>query len=221
LRVAVTDGDGKVVATQDLDMTTYATVDDLMTALNSISGLEASLTSDGHLVLKATSADNGVAISGGTIGSENVSGYFGLNDMVTGTGAGNLAVNSTLSEDTSRFPTGKLSDATFFTTGDTAVSSGSGTLAESMADALRSADLTGDAAKVVSGIASKLSSAKSRATSTETNLNTLVDSFSSQYGVNVDEETAKISELQNAYSASAQVLSAVQSMFDDLLQAVR
>lgn len=221
LRVAVTDSDGKVVATQDLDMTTYATVNDLMTALNSISGLEASLDADGHLVLQATASDNGVAISGGTIGSENVSGYFGLNDVVTGTGAASLAVNSTLSSDTSRFPTGTLSDATFFTTGDTAVSSGSGTLAQSMADALRSADLTGDAAKVVSSVASKLSSAKSRATSTETNLNTLVDSFSSQYGVNVDEETAKISELQNAYSASAQVLSAVQSMFDDLLQAVR
>lgn len=221
LRVAVTDSDGEVVSTQDFPLAGYTTVGDLVTALNTLSGLNASLNSDGELVLKATNSSNGVAISGGSIGSENVSGYFGLNDVVVGTSAANMTVNSDLSSDTSRFPTGSLSTATTLSVGDTAVTSGSGTLAQSMADALRSADLTSDAGSLVSTIATKLTSATSRATSTETTLNTLVDSFSSQYGVNTDEETALISELQNAYSASAQVLSAVTSMFDDLLAAVR
>ncbi|MGE5517946.1 MAG: flagellar hook-associated protein FlgK [Bacteroidota bacterium] len=221
LRVAVTDSDGKVVSTQDIDMTTVTSVSDLLTTLNSVPGLNASVNSDGKLVLKATSSSNGVAISGGSIGSKNVSGYFGLNDMVVGTTAANVAVKADLAGDTSRLPIGSVSTATTLSVGDKAVTSGSGTLAQSMADALRSADLTGDAGSLVSNVATKLSSAKSRATSTETTLNTLVDSFSSQYGVNTDEETARISELQNAYSASAQVLSAVTSMFNDLLQAVR
>ncbi|WP_096704955.1 flagellar basal body rod C-terminal domain-containing protein [Magnetospirillum sp. 15-1] len=52
-------------------------------------------------------------------------------------------------------------------------------------------------------------------------MTSLTDSFSSQYGVNIDEETARISELENAYAASAQVLSTVKDMFDSLLEAVR
>lgn len=219
LRVALTYADGNQAAAEDVSLAGITTVDDLLTALNAISGVSASLNSAGQLVIEATDGSQGIALSGGTIGSENVSGFFGLNDIVTGTGAGDLAVRPSLSADPSQFPIGTLN--TSATSGENAVSAGSGKLAQAMADALRKADVTGDAGKVVSNVAAKLSSAKTRASSAETNLNTLVDGFSSQYGVNVDEETARIAELQNAYSASAKVLSAVQSMFDDLLQAVR
>lgn len=220
LRVAVTDADGNVVSVQDFDLSSYATVGDLVSDLDAVSGLSASLDADGHLVLSADSASNGVAVSGGTIGSENFSGYFGLNDILTGNGAEDLAVVSSLVNDSSRFPVGTLSTSSTLAVGDSAVSAGSGTLAQSMVDALRSADLADAAADIVSKVGTKLSSAESRADSAETSLNTLLDTFSSQYGVNVDEESARITELENAYAASAQVLTAVQSMFDDLINAV-
>lgn len=218
LTVAITDSDGNLVSSEDIDLSSYSTVGDLLTALNGISGLSASLDSSGHLVLETTSSSNGVAVSGGTIGSENFSGYFGLNDVLVGDSASNLEVKSELADDSTLFPVGTLSSS--LTVGEAAVTSGSGTLAQSMADALRDAEVTDTAADIVSAVATMLSSAESAATSTETSLTTLVDSFSSQYGVNTDEETALISELQNAYAASAQILSAVQSMFDDLINAV-
>lgn len=220
LRVAVTDADGLVVQTQDLTLSSYATVGDLLTALNSITGMSASIDSSGYLVLQATSSDNGIAVAGGTIGSENFSGYFGLNDVVVGEGADDMAVSTSLADDPSLFPMAEMDTTTTLAVGDTAVSSGSGTLAEAMADAMRTADLSGAAGTIVANIGTDLTSATSRATSSETSLTTLTDSFQSKYGVNVDEETALISQLENAYSASAQVLSAVKSMFDDLMTAV-
>lgn len=221
LRVAVTDDDGAVVETQDVDLSTLSNVGDLLTALNGITGLSASLDASGYLVLAATSTDNGVAVAGGTVGGQTLSGYFGLNDLVVGNDAADMTVNPALSENAGRFPVGQMSTSGTLAVGDQAVSGGSGALAQAMADAMRSADLGGDAATLVADVGTRLSSANGRAAAAQTSLNTLTDSFQSQYGVNVDEETARISELENAYSASAQVLSAVKSMFDDLLQAVR
>ncbi|MCR6632563.1 MAG: flagellar hook-associated protein FlgK [Magnetospirillum sp.] len=221
LRVAVTDADGKVVSTQDIPLAGYATVGDLVADLDAIPGLSASLDADGHLVLAADSAANGVAVAGGTIGGENFSGTFGLNDVLVGSGASDLTVKADLAANSTRFPVGAMSTSGTLAAGDVAVSTGSGTLAQSMADAMRKADLADAAGDLVGKVGSALSSAKTYAGSAETGLTTLIDSFSSKYGVNVDEETALISQLENSYSASAQVISAVKAMFEDLLQAVR
>lgn len=221
LRVAVTDNTGTVVSTQDFNLSSYATVGDLITDLNTLPGMSASLNASGQLTLAATTGTNGVAVSGGTIGTKNFSGYFGLNDLMIGNGASDLQVNSTLTASPSRFPVGQMNTAAILNVGDKAVAAGSSVQAQAMADAMRSADFSAAAGDIVANVATQLTSAKNRASSSETALNTLVDSFSSQYGVNVDEETARISQLQNSYSASAQVLNAVKSMFDDLLNAVR
>lgn len=221
LRVAVTDADGNVVTTQDLMLSSYGTIGDLVGALDGIAGVSASLDGDGHLVLTADAAGNGVAVAGGSIAGKTVSAAFGLNDVLTGSTAANLTVTSDLAADSSRLPVGALSTGGTLAAGDVAVSTGSGTLAQSLADAMRAASITSAAGGVVTDVGIRLASAKTRASSAETTLNTQIAGFSSSYGVNVDEETARISELQNAYSASAQVLSAVKSMFDDLLQAVR
>ena len=55
---------------------------------------------------------------------------------------------------------------------------------------------------------------KTRLTATTT---TLQASLNSETGVNLDDEMAQITVLQNAYSANAKVISTVQSMFDTLL----
>ncbi|MDU0961445.1 MAG: flagellar basal body rod C-terminal domain-containing protein, partial [Bradyrhizobium sp.] len=46
-------------------------------------------------------------------------------------------------------------------------------------------------------------------------------SLSSQSGVNIDEETARVSSLQNKYAAASQLISVVNSMFSSLLTAVQ
>jgi flagellar hook-associated protein 1 FlgK len=44
--------------------------------------------------------------------------------------------------------------------------------------------------------------------------------LSSESGVNVDEETAMLAELQNKYAAAAQIITVVNEMFDTLLDAI-
>lgn len=50
-------------------------------------------------------------------------------------------------------------------------------------------------------------------------LGTIVDQMESDYGVNVDEEMARLMELQNAYAANARVVSVVKELLDALLAA--
>jgi flagellar hook-associated protein 1 FlgK len=52
-------------------------------------------------------------------------------------------------------------------------------------------------------------------------LNMSTQRYQSDTGVNLDEEIANLQVLQNAYAASARLLTVVQEMFDTLEQAVR
>ena len=62
------------------------------------------------------------------------------------------------------------------------------------------------------------SAALSDAQTQDLTLNALSERLDSEYGVDIDEEMARLIELQNAYSANARVVSAVQDLIDALLQ---
>lgn len=221
LRIAITDAAGKVVETRDLDLSSYATVGDLIGALNAIPGTTAALDAEGHLAVRATATDHGIVMAGGNIGGKSLSGAFGLNDLITGTGAADLAVKADLLADSTRLPTGQIPTSGPLTAGTQAIGSGSSKVITAIAEALRASGATRDMSDLVGDFGAKTNSAKARAASAETGLTALTSRFSSEYGVNVDEENARISQLQSAYAASAQVLSAVKAMFNDLLTAVR
>ena len=77
------------------------------------------------------------------------------------------------------------------------------------------------AAEVVGAVSTTYSSAEtelSTATSLESSLS---DAISSESGVNLDEETAKLSTLQNQYAAASQLISAINEMFNALISAVQ
>lgn len=221
LRVVVSDSSAATVSALDIDLSAVATVDDLLTQLNSISGLSASLDSAGRLVVQATGSGTGVSLSGGTLDGEGASARFGLNDLLTGTGATDIAVRANILSSPSLLATGSVSTASSLAAGDVAVTGGSGDPAQAMADALAKADISTAAADLVASVGTLLTQAKASQTAAETTLTTLTDRFSSKYGVNVDEESARITDLENAYSASAQIISAVNQMFESLLQAVK
>ncbi|MBR9971468.1 flagellar hook-associated protein FlgK [Magnetospirillum sulfuroxidans] len=208
LRVAIANSDGSAVSVTDIDMTTITSVDDLLGQLNAISGLSAALDGDGRLVIETTDSTTGIALSGGDVGGKTISSYFGMNDLITGDGAENLFVRKDIAADPSLLAVGKVTDS--------GISLDAGALAQAMADIID----TGAAADLVADVGAQVKAADSAAASKQTTLTALTDSFSSQYGVNIDEETARISELENAYSASAQVLATIQEMFQALLNAV-
>lgn len=239
VRIAVTDQSGNLVSYGDLDLSSYATVGDLVTAINGISGLSASVDANGHLSITATGTGNGVAINEMTsaVGSnsEGFSEYFGLNDLVTGTSASDIAVNRSILSGTSELQLATLDSSASLTVGSQVLSSGSATVVNAFYNALTDsrsfasagglAATTGSladyASTIVSDVATKASQASSNYTAKETAQSTYADSLSSQSGVNLDEESARLSTLQNKYTAASALIQAINTMYSALLNAVQ
>lgn len=93
----------------------------------------------------------------------------------------------------------------------------SGTLAAPYA---APADLTGLASTMIASQSADSATASAQASSEASVQTTLSSRLASQDGVNMDQELAAMTQLQNAYGANARVISAVQSMFTTLLMAI-
>ncbi|NPV25641.1 flagellar hook-associated protein FlgK [Bradyrhizobium aeschynomenes] len=237
VRIAVADQSGNLVSYQDLDLSSYATVGDLVTALNGISGVSASIDGSGHLSISATSSANGISINDMTsaIGGGGFSDYFGMNDLVTGSGAADFAVNSSILSGAAGLPTGTLDSSATLAAGSQVLTAGSATVISRLYDKLTGSTsfssagglsaTTGTfadyAASIVANVASKASQAASAYTAKSTAQSSYASSLSSQSGVNIDEETARLSSLQNKYAAASQLISVINSMFSSLLSAVQ
>ena len=240
VRLAVTDQSGNLVSYQDLDLSSYATVGDLVNAINSgSSGLTASIDANGHLSITATGSGDGVSINEMTsaVGSSNqgFSDYFGLNDLVTGTSASDIAVRSDLLDGTAALPTATLDSSATPTIGSSVLSSGSATVVNALSSALTGstsfaaagglAATTGSfadyAAAIVANVASNASQASATFTAKQTAQSTYANSLSSESGVNLDEETARLSSLQNEYSAASELIQVVDTMFNSLITAMQ
>lgn len=239
VRLAVTDQSGNLVSYGDLDLSSYSTVGDLVTAINGISGMSASVDANGHLSITATASGNGVAINEMTssIGSssEGFSDYFGLNDLVTGTSASDIAVNTSVLSGTDGLQLATLDSSSSLTVGSNVLTSGSATVVNAFYSALTAsrtfsstgglAATTGSvadyASTIVADVASKSSQASTNYTAKETAQSTYASSLSSQSGVNLDEESANLSTLQNQYSAASALISAINTMFSALMTAVQ
>lgn len=239
VRIAVTDSDSNLVSYQDLDLSSYSTVGDLVDAINSISGLSASIDSNGHVAISADSSSNGVAINEMTSsvgsGRQGLSDYLGLNDLVSATGASDFKVRSDILADSSLLPSSTLDSSASLTVGAQVVTEGSTTVAQNLYDALsgnQSFDAAGGlssrktsfasyAADIVAGVAADATRASNTLTTKQAVETSLSDSISSASGVNIDEETATLTQLQNEYAAAAQVMQILNSMFSSLLDSVQ
>lgn len=242
-RIAVTDSSGALVSYTDLDLSAYGSIQDLVSAVDGISGVSASLNSDGQLVVSSEDESYGVSTnpmdsvvtSPETTPSEgSITSLFGLNSLLTGTSASDIFVSETMRDDPALLPMATLSSDETLTIGSTVLASGDGSIAEALFDALnsdQSFDATGTlgsktcslaeyAAAIVSEASSRNETASSALASAETRQSTLADSVASASGVNVDEETAELESLQTAYSAAAKLLEVINSMFEDLMNAV-
>jgi flagellar hook-associated protein 1 FlgK len=78
----------------------------------------------------------------------------------------------------------------------------------------------GLASNLIADIASRATAAKTDSTAKTTTLTALQTTFSNQSGVNVDQQTAMLTQLQNLYAASARVITTQTAMFNSLIQAV-
>ncbi|WP_042694984.1 flagellar hook-associated protein FlgK [Azospirillum sp. B506] len=237
LRVAVTDSSGTAAEVLDIDLSTKSTLQDVVDAINTMSNATASISSDGKLVISANSASNGIALGGdandGTTGS--FSDAYGMNDLLTGTGASDIKVATRIANDSSLLATGALSSTSGLTAGDMVLTSGEGSVAKALSAAFstsydfdaagslsaRKTTFSGYAGAVIQGAATLADKASTAYDSQKTYTSSLESTFSSQSGVNVDEETAAISTLQSAYEAAAAVMKTLQEMFSTALDMVK
>lgn len=83
--------------------------------------------------------------------------------------------------------------------------------------------LAGNLGELISQIVgfqgSNINAALTKRDDRQLTLDTIIDQMESDYGVNVDEEMARLLELQNAYAANARVVSVVKELLDTLFQA--
>ncbi|WP_377807244.1 flagellar hook-associated protein FlgK [Azospirillum sp. A29] len=237
LRVAVTDSSGTAAEVLDIDLSTKSTLQDVVDAINTMSSASASISADGKLVIAATGTGNGIALGGdandGTTGA--FSDAYGLNDLLTGTGASDIKVATRIAGDSNLLATGALSSASGLTAAGTALTSGEGSVAKALSAAFsasynfdaagslsaRSTSFAGYAGAVIQGAATLADKASTAYDSQKTYTSSLESTFSSQSGVNVDEETAAISTLQSAYEAAAAVMKTLQEMFSTALDMVQ
>jgi flagellar hook-associated protein 1 FlgK len=239
VRIAVADQSGNLASYQDLDLSSYATVGDLVSAINGISGVSASIDSEGHVVIASTASGNGIAINEMTSsvgsGGEGLSDWLGLNDLVTATGASDFAVRGDILANSGLLAVASLDSSSALTTGSQVLSSGSTTVVNNLYTALTgstsfaavgglgssTSSFADYAASIVSNVASKASQASSDYTAKETTQSTFASAMSSQSGVNLDEETAQISTLQTQYTAASELIQVINEMFSSLMAAVQ
>lgn len=231
LRVAITDSSNKVVSTQDLDLSSYATVGDLVTALNGISGLSASIGADGKLTIATPSAANGVALADDGAG---ISARFGFNNLFTGASASDIGVSAKLTSDAGGLPTAALSTNSTLTSGSLALASGDSTIGDKLSTLLTSAvsfaatggqatktvSLAAYASGFVSGAATMISAAATQSASSTAASDAATSRLQNLTAVNIDEELANLTQYQSQYEANAQLISMAKDLFDTLVSMV-
>ncbi|WP_417832866.1 flagellar hook-associated protein FlgK [Terasakiella sp.] len=237
-RIVLSDADGETQSVTDLDLSTYAMVSDLAAALDGIAGVSASIDANGHLTILSDDPDLGIALSemDSEVGSDaqGVSDYFGLNDLFIGDDAGSIKVRDELLDDPSLLSCGKLSQDATLSVGDVALTSGDASVALALQEAMNTTIDFADAgamgattltladysAELLSSFALEVSSVETQAETKGLISETLASDISNESGVNLDEEAARLTVLENQYSASAQVIQTLNDMFSSLISAV-
>ena len=82
--------------------------------------------------------------------------------------------------------------------------------------------MTGNAQNMISQMmnyqGNSVTTAKGLQQTANLTLDSVTQRMDSEYGVNIDEEMARLMELQNAYAASARIVSIVQELIDSLMR---
>ena len=138
-------------------------------------------------------------------------------DILTGTSALDISVVDSVLDD----PTTLLGSDNASTTANNILDALQGDATYDEAGNLASGDrtFTEYATEIISTAVNASNSASDALDVAESALSSAEDAISSAYGVNVDEETARLTELEQLYSLASTILSTLQEMFEDLQSA--
>ena len=212
--VNVVDDMGELISThrinvQMLDQTSDSTVASIVADINAISGLQASLTSDGRVSIASESP-----FARFTFG-EDTSGFLaaaGINTFFTGSGASNIGVSEPLLED---------SDYLAISSGgigaDTEVLNQLVDLVDAPLEALDGRSIRETYEDTVSSLGQQISLQQNKTIGLRDFYATLQSQHLAITGVNIDEESIRMIAYQRAFQASSRVIAAASEMLELLV----
>lgn len=236
-RIALVNNNGVLNNYADIPLGGITTVGQLLTALNAVPNVSATLDVNGSLKIQSTLAGSGVSMNEMTssvgASSRGISHYFGMQDMFVGATAGTIGVNSYLIQNSNTLATGAL-NAGAIAPGDTVVTRGDSATSLAMAKILtsnvpfaaagnfsaQSNTLNRYIEAFIADGSTQAKLADDQYETTNAIYKTSKDALNNASGVNVDEETTKMLSLQNSYQASARMISTIRDLFQELMNAV-
>jgi flagellar hook-associated protein 1 FlgK len=248
--IAVVDSaDGSTLAAFQIDIGTVVDETDLVTQINTGLGAlgTAAIGTDGQLEITLADSTHGIAIDEGdsSITLTDAAGrdrdygfshYFGLNDIYVNDGPfpSDLSVRSDLMADPAKLGSAKL-DVTSPPLVATVGGPGDNRGAKSLAEAInanqtmiargklpqRTVDVSSYAAEIVAVTATEARRFEDQVKTDIALAEAIEFKADSVTSVNLDEELAHLMELQQAYSVSARLITSIDEMFDELINAIR
>ncbi len=186
-----------------------STLQDVANQLNQVSGVAASINSQGQLTIQSTGPDQQIAFG------QDSSGFLaaiGINTFFSGTSAFDIGVSQDVVNDPSKFAASQggvgqdtnnaVQLAGFLNT----------PLASQNGDSI--SDLHSN---LVNEVSQSASVASANATSASTLQSSLVSQNSAVSGVSIDEETINLLTFQKTYEASAKYISVISGLLDTLV----
>jgi flagellar hook-associated protein 1 FlgK len=184
------------------------TLNSLVTSLNAISGVQASI-SGGKLTIASTNPNQTISFSQD---SSNVLAGLGINTFFQGSTAQTMAVNSFLFTNpqfVAAAQNGSADDnSNALALAAANTTSGSGTGGQSFETAY---------SQMINGVATTAANATSTVSSTQDIVNTLQSQQQAVSGVSIDEETINLIKEQQAYAGAARIVSTVDAMMTSLM----
>lgn len=242
--------DGSTLGAFQIDLAAVADETDLAAQITAgLGGLgSATITAAGNLEITLNGAGQGLAIAEGdsaititdAAGRDRdygLSHYFGLNDLLVSTGSrpSDFGVRSDIASDPARVATARLDVASgpplVVTLGGTGDNRGAQALAEALAAAqpviargglpAKSVTLAAYAGDILARSAVLAQGAEQAALRDRALADQLAFRAAAVSGVNLDEEMARMVQLQQAYAVAARLIAVTDELFDELLGTVR
>ena len=185
------------------------TLSSLEASLNAVSGIQASVSADGHLRISGATSDDTISFGKDSSGALAA---LGVNTFFSGTSASTIAVNSVVSATPGLLAAGQNNN-----TGDNSNALAVAALNTQALPALGGMSLPGLWGQHVEDYASRLAQTTNQVAAAAVVNQSLTAQQQSVSGVNVDTETINLMAFERAYEASARFLSTVDEITKTLL----
>jgi len=185
-----------------------ATLNSIVSTLNAISGVSATITG-GKLQISSTNSADQLTFSQDTSG---VLAGLGINTFYSGTDASNIALNSTISADPQLLAAAKNGNSN-----DNQTALSIAALASQPLASLQSNSLTDAYQGMINTLSNNTAAAGTQATAAQAVQSTLESQRDSLSGVSLDQEMVNLMQQQTAYQGAARLISTVNQMLQDLM----